>query len=78
MGVEVNMGMFDEVEAPCRKCDGHAVLQSKAGERILAVYRIGRDEIPMAIAGDLIGESGQCLKCKEPVAVRGTMMLWTE
>ena len=52
------MGMFDTVWLKCPVCQLEIELQSKAGDCCLLDYT--EDEVPAAIAADLLGEPVTC------------------
>ncbi len=55
------MGMFDSVFFKCSKCACDIEIQSKAGECGLYMYE--PNEVPMAVATDIIGEFVDCDDC---------------
>jgi len=62
------MGCFDSVFVQCPSCGGTAEFQSKVGECCLGEFRLG--QIPPVVAGDLDGETSQCLGCGKVVTLR--------
>ena len=54
------MGVFDSTFLACPSCAVEREFQSKAGECFLHTYPA--DNVPLAIAGDLVGEVYTC-KC---------------
>lgn len=56
------MGMFDTVVFTCPRCDAQLEAQSKAGK--CSLRTINSYEVPIAIAGDLKGESVWCEECQ--------------
>lgn len=68
------MGMYDSVYVEC-KCGKQVEFQSKAGDCTLASYQV--DDCPLAIAGDLIGQSKLC-ECGAKIIMRGAVYLIPE
>jgi len=68
--------MFDSLYVQC-KCGTEVEFQTKAGDCTLSSYRIG-DNVPTAIAGDLIGKSENCQECGATITLRGGVILIPE
>lgn len=54
------MGMFDTVTFKCPVCGRDLETQSKSGPCILMCCDASKDEVPIDVAGDVIGEQLDC------------------
>ncbi len=52
------MGMYDEINFSCPKCDARVEFQSKAGECCLSSFHEG--SVPVHIAEDIVGDTVAC------------------
>ena len=70
------MGMFDEFGTTCPRCGAGILFQSKAGPCELHVYT--SENVPPAVAGDLVGQRGTCSRCGSTVEIVGTVVIHTQ
>jgi hypothetical protein len=68
------MSLFDRVWVKC-PCGQSLAFQSKAGDCSLNDYELSN--VPVKIAGDLIGESERCI-CGRLITMRGDVILIPE
>jgi len=61
------MGVYDEVYAVCANCGERVYFQSKAGDCSMGSY--SPDDVPIAIAADLDGDSQGCTNCEATVLI---------
>ena len=61
------MGMFDEFVVRCPKCNEYTMVQTKAGDCILAVYNA--ETAPPEILGDVAGDHF-CDNCSECFTIK--------
>lgn len=54
------MGLFDTVTFKCVVCASMVEAQTKAGDCTLALYDLGRDDVPVEIIRSMDGESTHC------------------
>lgn len=68
------MGMFDRVWIDCPRCGTRIEFQSKVGPCELKDFDI--QNVPDAIAGDIIGDVENCPNCKIAVRIAGSVNIF--